>query len=244
MWLNSWHARPDRRRVDDGQELLEVLGEQPVEERRVAVLERGQPDVLLERVVLDPEVLELELDLLLDREHPVRQQPAQPERVALVVREGEVLGQQPAAEERRPGEPDRGRAAGRDVVVRVGQAAHPREDSGGGAGPGRGVGAGRPARPSPPVIVTVPTIPYASWPGRWQMYCCDPAAANVTSSSPCRPAGIVTSVGRAPWTGSVPVRWRSWTAASPTIHSWSIGSVLRMHERDRHAEPARSPRSA
>ena len=22
--------------------------------------------------------------------------------------------------------------------------------------------------------VTVPTIPYASWPGRWQMYCCDP----------------------------------------------------------------------
>ena len=43
-------ARPaDRRRVDDRQELLEVLGEQPVEERRVAVLERGQADVLLER---------------------------------------------------------------------------------------------------------------------------------------------------------------------------------------------------
>ena len=55
---------PDRRRVDDRQELLEVLGEEPVEQRRVAILERGQPDVLLERVVLAAEVLELELDLL------------------------------------------------------------------------------------------------------------------------------------------------------------------------------------
>ena len=36
---------PDRRRVDDRQELLEVLGEEPVEQGRVAVLERGQPDV-------------------------------------------------------------------------------------------------------------------------------------------------------------------------------------------------------
>ena len=137
---------PDRRRVDDGQELVEVLGEEPVEERRVAVLEGGQPDVALERVVLDPEVLELELDLLLDRQHPVRQEPAQPERVALLVREREVLGQEPAAEERRPGEPDRGRAAGGDVVIRVGQSAHPREDSGGGAGPGRVGRRGRRAR--------------------------------------------------------------------------------------------------
>ena len=41
-----------------------MLGEEPVEERRVPVLERGQADVALERVVLAPEVLELEVDLL------------------------------------------------------------------------------------------------------------------------------------------------------------------------------------
>ena len=69
-------ARPaDRRRVDDGQELLEVLAEQSIEERRVAVLERGQADVLLERVGLDPQVLELQLDLLVEGQDPVGQQP-------------------------------------------------------------------------------------------------------------------------------------------------------------------------
>ena len=39
---------------------------------------------------------------------------------------------------------------------------------------------------------------------------------------------MLTSVGRAAWYGSVPVRWRWCTASSPTIHSWSIGSVLSM----------------
>ena len=75
---------PDRRRVDDRQELLEVLGEEAVEERRVAVLERGQADVPLERVVLAAQVLELELDLLLDGQDAVGEQAAQVERVALV----------------------------------------------------------------------------------------------------------------------------------------------------------------
>ncbi len=120
----------DGRRVHDRQELLEVLRQQPVEQRRVAVLERRHPDVALERVVLAAEVLELEVDLLLDRQDAVGQQAAQPERVALVVAEGEVLGQQPAAEERRPGQRDRRRPAGGDVVERGGQGTHPREDSG------------------------------------------------------------------------------------------------------------------
>ena len=84
MWLNSWRRPPDRRRVDDRQELLEVVGEQSIEQRRVAVLERGEADVLLERVGLDPQVLELELDLLLDRQDPSREQAAQPERLALL----------------------------------------------------------------------------------------------------------------------------------------------------------------
>ena len=43
---------PDGRRVDDRQEFLEVLREQSVEQRGVAILEGGHPDVALERVVL------------------------------------------------------------------------------------------------------------------------------------------------------------------------------------------------
>ena len=103
----------DRRRVDDRQELLEMFGHQSIEQRRVPVLERRHPDVSLERVILAAEVLELEVDLLLDRQHAIRQQAAQSEGVALVVAEREVLGQQPAAEERRPGQGDRGRAGPR-----------------------------------------------------------------------------------------------------------------------------------
>ena len=104
---------PDGRRVDDRQEFLEVLGEEPVEERGVAILERRHPDVALERVVLAPEVLELELDLLLDRQDPIGEEAPKPEGVALVLAEGEVLGQQAAAEQRRPRQPDRCRATGR-----------------------------------------------------------------------------------------------------------------------------------
>ena len=107
-----------------------MLGEEPVEQRRVAVLERGQPDVALERVVLAPEVLELQDDLLLDRQHAVGQQAAKPEGVALGVGEGEVLGQQPAAEESRPGERDLRRPACRDRIERGGQWAHRDEHSG------------------------------------------------------------------------------------------------------------------
>ena len=115
---------PDRRRVDDRQELLEVVGEESIEQRRVAVLERGEPDVLLERVGLDAQVLELELDLLLDREHAGREEAAQPERLALLDREGEVLRQQAAAEERRPGQRDPCRATGDHVVERGRQRLH------------------------------------------------------------------------------------------------------------------------
>ncbi len=114
----------DRRRVDDRQELGEVVGQQAVEERRVAVLEGREADVLLERVGLAPEVLELQLDLLLDRQDAVGEQAAQVEALALVERERHVLGQEPAAEERRSGQPDRGGTAGGDVVERIGQAAH------------------------------------------------------------------------------------------------------------------------
>ena len=53
-----------------------------------------------------------------------------------------------------------------------------------------------------------------------------PGSSKVTAVRRVAPASRLTSVGRVSWFGSVPVRWRSWSAASPTIHSWSIGSVL------------------
>ena len=50
----------DRRRVDDRQELLEVLDEEPVEQGLVAVLECGQADIPLEVIGLPPDVLQLQ----------------------------------------------------------------------------------------------------------------------------------------------------------------------------------------
>ena len=60
------------RRVDDRNEFLEVLGQQPVEERLVAVLKGCQPDVLLEVFALAPDVLELQAHLLVDTADPRR----------------------------------------------------------------------------------------------------------------------------------------------------------------------------
>ena len=84
----------DGRRVDDRQELLEVLGQDAVEERLVAVLQGRQADVALEVVRLAADVLELEGDLLLDGRDARRHEPAQAERVALVVGEGGALVEQ------------------------------------------------------------------------------------------------------------------------------------------------------
>ena len=81
----------DGRCVDDRQELLEVLDEEPVEQRLVAVLERGQADVPLEVIGLAPDVLELQRDLLVDRRHARRQQAVQAKGVALTGREGRAL---------------------------------------------------------------------------------------------------------------------------------------------------------
>ena len=116
---------PDGRRVDDRQELLGVLGEEPVEERRVAVLERRQADVLLERVGPCGGGARA-------RARPARRSsatrsgrsPASPNAVALVGREREVLRQQPGAEQGRRAQRDPGRPTGRDVVERGGEGSH------------------------------------------------------------------------------------------------------------------------
>ena len=58
------------------------------------------------------------------------------------------------------------------------------------------------------------------------MYCQRAGAANVTSSALVGPASIETSVGRASWTARCRSGGARGGAASPTIHSWSIGSVF------------------
>jgi len=88
-----------------------VLDEHPVEEGLVAILEGGQPDEPLEVVALAPVLLDLQLHLLLDREHPHREEPVQAERVALPIGERRVLVQERVLEQlgaavrnrRRPG---------------------------------------------------------------------------------------------------------------------------------------------
>src|SRR5262249_40484586 len=89
----------DGRCVDDRQELLEVIAEHAIEEVLVAVLQRDEADVLLERVALAGEILEDARGLLLDRvgggrKEPLQAEPRGPrarERAALVVHR---LGQQ------------------------------------------------------------------------------------------------------------------------------------------------------
>ena len=125
MWLNSWQARPTVGRVDDRQVLLHVLREEAVEEGRVAVLERRQPDVLLEGVLLALEVLVLEGQLLLDRQDPIRQQAVEAERPALIEREGKILGQEPAVQELAAGDVDLGRQSGSESIEGRWQRPHP-----------------------------------------------------------------------------------------------------------------------
>ena len=91
----------DRWRVDDRGELLEVIGEHPVEQRLVAVLQCGESDVLLEVVGLALQVLELERHLLGEADDAVRHQPAQPERVAFRIGVGGVPVVRGAGHQRR-----------------------------------------------------------------------------------------------------------------------------------------------
>ncbi len=72
-----------RRGVDDRQQLAEVLDQHAVEEHLVQIVEAPEPDVLLEIARLGADVLELELHLLPDLEHLVRQQAVEAECPAL-----------------------------------------------------------------------------------------------------------------------------------------------------------------
>ena len=89
-----------------------MIGQEAVEEGRVAILQRGQADVALEVVVLALDVLPLQLHLLLDDEDLVGQQAAQAEGLPLILAEGEVLGEQPRTQQPGASQVDLGRSSG------------------------------------------------------------------------------------------------------------------------------------
>ena len=104
---------PDRRRVDDRQELLQVFGQHPVEQGLVPILERRQADETLEIVGLAADVLELERDLLLDRHDPGGQQPRSENASRSSSEKAISLVEQGLADEVPTATADRGIASGR-----------------------------------------------------------------------------------------------------------------------------------
>ena len=79
---------PHRRRVDDGQELLEVLEEDAVEKDLVPVLDGGEADVALERVRLAHDVAVGAPHLLFDRSDGGGEEPLEGELPPLLEGEG------------------------------------------------------------------------------------------------------------------------------------------------------------
>ena len=92
----------DGRRVDDRLYLIHVIADHAEEQRLVAVVQRVQRDILVERIGQVPQLLKHALHLLLLRVDMRRQQAAQPERVTLLLGEGRALVQQRVVQEREP----------------------------------------------------------------------------------------------------------------------------------------------
>ena len=81
-------AGADRRRVDDRQQLLDVLPEQRIEQRFVGILKIAQEGVALEIGGEFAKRLQAAANLILDIHHRRRQQAVQTESVALLVGKG------------------------------------------------------------------------------------------------------------------------------------------------------------
>ncbi len=77
--------------INDGSEAFEVLDQQPVKERLVAVEESDQADILLEGIVLRKDVLEFHRDLLLDCQDGGRKETFNAEAAAFATSKGGVL---------------------------------------------------------------------------------------------------------------------------------------------------------
>jgi hypothetical protein len=82
---------PDRGRVDDRHELGQVLDQQPVEERLVAVVQFTQVHVLGQNAGLFGQLAAHPQQLLVDGLHPLRQQTHQAQFLALGVGECRLL---------------------------------------------------------------------------------------------------------------------------------------------------------
>ena len=108
----------DRRRVDDRQELLEVVDEEAVEQGLVAVVECGQTDIALEVIALAPDMLQFPGDLLVERRHARWQQAVEAKGVTLAGREGRALVEERLREKRVTATPD-DEMAGRSVDDRA-----------------------------------------------------------------------------------------------------------------------------
>jgi hypothetical protein len=91
----------DGRGVDDGQELLDVIDDGPVEQDLVAVLERGQPDEPLEGIALPLDVGVNPPLLLLQGAHRGGKQALEAQRDPLLGRERGALGVHGVAEQAR-----------------------------------------------------------------------------------------------------------------------------------------------
>ena len=100
MWLYLLTAGADARRVDDGQHLLDVALDQPVEQRFVAVLQGAEKDVTRKLGVATPEVLVRARELLLDRRHVRGQQAEQAEFTPLILTERAAFVVQRVVEQR------------------------------------------------------------------------------------------------------------------------------------------------
>jgi hypothetical protein len=86
--------------VHHREELLHVLCEQPVEERLVPILQRSEPDVALEGILLAANLLQLNGDLLFKGEDGRREESVKPEESALILGKRRVLIQRGAAQQR------------------------------------------------------------------------------------------------------------------------------------------------
>ena len=84
-------GQPDGGRVDDRREAIEVLDEQAVKERLVAIQQGDEADVLLQRIALGEDMLQLRGHLQVDGHHRRGQQALDPQALAFLVREGQVL---------------------------------------------------------------------------------------------------------------------------------------------------------
>ena len=91
MCPKRWQARPDRRRVDERLDFVDVVAHDAEEQRFVAVVQRVQRDEFLERIGKLAQVVEHARGLLVLRVHVRREQPAQAERIAFVLGERGAL---------------------------------------------------------------------------------------------------------------------------------------------------------